>query len=1000
MMSPWARRLIVFGYALMFGVAGAMAFLSGLRLYLPLPKALPFLSGLADWPLVGRWPGFVWLYLAFFAALVAAPVLFLRRRTAWGYAVLILSALLLGAARYFQGSDISGPSHITHFLSRGLGDEVLVRGTITQDPDHRERYVFLTIAPEEISTDPGRRSAVKLSGRTGEILLTVYPSVGDYYWRASYGDRVEVLTALMPTRDVTNPTGFNYGSYLRARNIWAVSPPRGIRHAEHLRYLGPGSVSFLVKLSLRLKQRFIESVRRTIPYPESALFGGITIGLRAGLPPRVNKEFLETGTAHILSVSGLHVSFVYALLLMLCRLFFVPRRMSFFLIVFGLVVFNIITGSAPATQRSVLMASMIQGILTFGGMGLYGSAVLTLPTAGMLLLLREPLLAPDGSFVLSIVAIWALAHLSGPVEDMLRALCHGWKLAVLMIATTAATGFSVMAPGVFQRTEAWVAFIGATAAALVAAERLDRIYPLQGFDFFQLPRWFTGLAVAQAAIVVGMNLPMSALFFQRYSVSGTYANFLAIPLSGVITQLALVAGGLDLAFSAIGLDGLGRALALCLNATNWYLCKAFMAMMTFFSHHFPYPYIPIPSRWELIAYFSLILGFVFWQELAKGVEKAITWARTPRRKTALAGASALLLVSLAAASGFSGFRRELEVLFFDCGMGNAVLIRTPGGRAWLVDAGPVTRSRRSMGESVLAPALAKYNVRELDGAVLSAPRASQGGGFRFVAEEFPIRAVHWPLDPAAFSPRMSLRAFLAAVGDETLRRNPHDPEAHEAYVMTHELLSTDDFRKRLKRAVAGDVLLREKGPGGELTLRALWPPAQPLRGTPDDVANNAVVLKLTYGETSFLLAPQLAADGEWALLDAYGAGRGPGSSDGAAEAALDSDWILAPGQGDPRSSTSEFVEAVSPSDVVIQTGYVNWRDRRRHHPSPEGVASTADRYARRGARVFRTDAAGAVIVSSDGRSTRARTVLPYDPARDARAATEDAGKDFVREVPL
>jgi competence protein ComEC len=986
------RLLMTVCYAVVAGVGLFMAFGSDWALYRPLADALPGLGRALG--AAGRWPASTWMMVASgaFAAAGAAFLWFKRPRACT--AALLAAGVLLGGGRFYQAVDVTDPRHISHFLTDQQDKVSLVRGTVVQEPDQRERYVNLVVQPEELAPDADKPAeSMKLPTRAGLMLVRVYPGVGEYYGRASYGDRVEVRSPLMPTKDLTNPSGFDYGRYLRVRGIHATSPPWGLRHPGQVRYLGPGRVSFLVRVSLALKAKLLQSIRHTMPYPESAFLGGVTLGLRAGLPQEIKMQFQETGVAHVLAVSGLHVGFVHALLWMLCRVFRVPRRASYFVIVLGLIMFAIITGASPATRRAVLMSSIGQGIHTFGGFGIYASTVLTIPLAGLILLLANPLLAPDGSFVLSIVAVWSLAHLSGPSERIIRLFESGWRLAAAVAAMAAWTLASVLAPDAFHGGWAWAALFALFAVFFAAASRLERVRPIRGFDLSLLPGWLRGLLIAQCAILIGMTFPLSALYFQRFSISGVYANLIAIPLIGFIVQLGLLAGLLDLAFSSVGLPGAGTAVALCMNASNWFLCRFFLDVTAFFSKHFPYPYLPSPGVKELLIFYALVLGLVFWEPIAQRVALVWRWAATPARRYALVLTALALVAVPAARTAFPQWHGELSVVFFDVGQGNSALVRTPRGRAILIDGGSQGRGGWGTGETVLAPALAKFNVRGLEAVVLTCVRDGSGGGLDFVLRHFPARTVFAAVDPRRFSSRMTLKGFLAALGDPYLYARPEDPESHETFVMMHELWGNPGFREPLRTAKRGDVLFREKASGGEIVLEVLWPP-EPIGGpqsavvgTPDDLGNRSMVLRLSYGKVSFLLASQLGQAGEWALLES------------ARPEQLRADWLALAAGGNAASSTREFLDAVGPSRAVMQTGYVGWRDRRRYHAAGDQAASVEARCRSRGIEVFRTDLYGAVTVTTDGRTSRSETVLPAPSARD-RANADEAAEARDTQVRL
>lgn len=113
----------------------------------------------------------------------------------------------------------------------------------------------------------------------------------------------------------------------------------------------------------RLRQRLIQAMEAHFPGKGSplALIEALLLGYTRGLDPETRAAFQLSGTAHILAVSGMHVSLVLMLWLFLLRQ--LPPRWSFHPVsqslLIGLIVFyGFLTGAAPSAMRAVLMGSV------------------------------------------------------------------------------------------------------------------------------------------------------------------------------------------------------------------------------------------------------------------------------------------------------------------------------------------------------------------------------------------------------------------------------------------------------------------------------------------------------------------------------------------------------------------------------------------------------------------------------------------------------------------
>jgi beta-lactamase superfamily II metal-dependent hydrolase len=124
---------------------------------------------------------------------------------------------------------------------------------------------------------------------------------------------------------------------------------------------------------------------------------------------------------------------------------------------------------------------------------------------------------------------------------------------------------------------------------------------------------------------------------------------------------------------------------------------------------------------------------------------------------------------------------------------------------------------------------------------------------------------------------------------------------------------------------------------------ARHPPAPASRRSRND---EAIVLRVEYGLASFLLTSDIEAAREQALV--------------AAGTPLAATVLKVAHHGSRSSSTTTFLRAVRPAVAVISVGARNPYG----HPDAGVLARLADV----GARIYRTDADGAVILETDGRA--------------------------------
>ncbi len=409
-------------------VYSAIAFLLGCVTILQL-------SSLPDWP--------IWL------GLVLLSVIIIHWRF-FGLAAFIIGLFWTSGYTALNLNDRLSPAL--------TGEDITLKGQIVGLPQKQDQRLRFLLQPDD--------SDVRLPET---IRLNWYYPPADL---PQAGEHWQLTVRLKPPYGMVNPGSFDYEGWLFQQGIGATGYVREDRHNKRLKTADKLSVSYW-------RQHLLDTLQTTMTdSPQRPLIEGLTLGFRDNMSPQQWQILRNTGTSHLLAISGLHIGLAAAI--------------GFFLGRWLWACFSPLCLRLPAQQFGALTAILFA--LTYA-------------------LLAGMSIPSQRALIMVVVAMMAVL--------LRRRVLSYQLLAVALLMVLVWDPLAVMSAGL------WLSF----AAVLVIIYVSQNRKPVNKWHWASIHIWIT----------IGLT-PLLLVFFNSTSLISPLANLFAVPLvSLLVVPLLLLA---------------------------------------------------------------------------------------------------------------------------------------------------------------------------------------------------------------------------------------------------------------------------------------------------------------------------------------------------------------------------------------------------------------------------------------------------------------------------
>ncbi|MEW5798031.1 MAG: DNA internalization-related competence protein ComEC/Rec2 [Bacteroidota bacterium] len=384
----------------------------------------------------------------------------------------VLTLFFAAAASYAINIQLKQNNHITQFTNGT--DSVTIVGRVIDEPKIKDGRTTLLISVLSLQNE---FDSVVTEGRA---YLTVFADKRskEKVKEIPYGSVVTFRGILQEPAAERNPGEFSYKEYLELNNIHALTTVFGYSNITVSQIREPNW--FFEQIIFPSKEFIVRTITTVMKGDEANFLIGLLLGDRTEISEEIKNAFTNTGTIHVLAVSGSHVILVVAIIYVIFSLLRFPNKPKIVFTLLTLVYYTFLTGASPSIVRASIMTGIVligkffeQKTDTYNVLGL----------SAVLMFLYDPKQLFDVGFQLSFSAVFSMVYFYPKMNSLIKSIPE----------------------------------------------------PLEEFKIIT-PVW--QLFAVSLAAQVG-TIPFTAYYFGKVSLISLFANLIVVPLVGIIVTIGL-----------------------------------------------------------------------------------------------------------------------------------------------------------------------------------------------------------------------------------------------------------------------------------------------------------------------------------------------------------------------------------------------------------------------------------------------------------------------------
>ena len=489
-----------------------------------------------------------------------------------------------------------------------------------------------------------------------------------------YGQKINITGTYKEPEIQRNPGGFDYQKYLKSQDLYGSIVVKN----NNIKIKKERHINFFSHKIHDLKLSIEDKLKKYLTDKNSSLIIGLILGDKKYLSEETKENFTNSSLAHLLVVSGAHISYLIVGITLILNKLKLSKRLAYIISIIFLFLFLTMVGYSPSIVRATIM-----GVLILLSKLLYKKAdtYTSIGIALIIILFQNPYSLWDIGMQLSFLSTLGIIIFYPIIISFLNRKTKKFKLIKETISISISAQILILPILVCTFHTFSIHFL------------ISNILATPLFAF----------AVIYGAVVIAISSiiePFTNILFGILSIDLNLLNYL--------TEI-------------IGKSKWGSLIIARMNIYIWIFYYAFFIFLCWLYR--------VVSRKEIWEYLNKI----------EKIELKIVKIIDEKKNMLLKYTCLIFLIIIATSCFFIIIPSNLEINFIDVGQGDSMLICTSYHKTILIDGGgSLDKDSYDVGEKTLVPYLLNKNIKKLDYIIVSHFDSDHVGGLLTVMEKLQV----------------------------------------------------------------------------------------------------------------------------------------------------------------------------------------------------------------------------------------------------------------------